>query len=123
MFYITPGLVRAYDFPDDVQMAITYEFSNDLLVVKRKVYGFLDFLGDLGGLSGSLRAGCTLAIIIFQYRQALSYVSNHTYLIEDGDELDNDNKSDGEIEDSNLKRMKNVDQRIKQRTDPYKVLK
>ena len=81
MFKVTDGPMRMYDFPDNVQMAITYEFSRDLTVTRRKVYGFLDFLGDLGGLASSLHAGLTALIILLQYRAAMSYVSNHTYLI------------------------------------------
>ena len=92
---MTPGPMRMYDFKDNVQMAITYEFSRDLAVIKRKVYGFLDFMGDLGGLAGALHASFTALVIVLQFRSALNYVSNHVYLIEDGDELDRVDKGSG----------------------------
>ena len=92
-FKVRDGPLRMYDFPDNVQMAITYEFSRDLTVTRRKVYGFLDFMGDLGGLAGALHASLSAAIIILQYRAAMSYVSNHLYLIKDGDELDSTSKA------------------------------
>ena len=92
-FKVTDGPLRMYDFRDNVQMAVTYEFSRDLTVTRRKVYGFLDFMGDLGGLASSLHASLSLTIIILQYRAAMSYVSNHTYLIQDGDELDSVSKA------------------------------
>ena len=45
-------------------------------------------MGDIGGLAGALHASFAAAIIIFQYKAVISYVSNHVFLIRDGDELD-----------------------------------
>ena len=91
MFEVEPGPVRLYDFPypDTTQLAITYELNRDLQIIRRKVYGLLDFLGDLGGLAGALRGLFTVVVLIFQYKVVLNYVSNHTFLIRDGDELNN----------------------------------
>ena len=75
-----------YDFKDNTQLAITYELDRDLQTISRKVYGILDWLGDIGGLAGALKALFTALIIVFQYKAAISYVSNHTYLIKDGEE-------------------------------------
>ena len=88
MFTIEEGPVRPYDFPrpDTTQLAITYELSRDLNIIRRKVYGLLDFLGDLGGLAGALRGLFTVVVLLFQYKVVLNYVSNHTFLIQDGDE-------------------------------------
>lgn len=88
MFIVEPGPARLYDFPypDTTQLAITYELSRDLNIIRRKVYGILDFLGDLGGLAGALRGLFAGVVIIFQYKVVLNYVSNHTFLIRDGDE-------------------------------------
>ena len=86
LFTTEIGPVRPYDFEDNTHMAITYELSRDLNMIKRKVYGILDFLGDVGGLAGALKALFTVAVIVFQYKIVLNYVSNHTYLIKDGDE-------------------------------------
>ena len=88
IFNVVPGPLRMYDFDDDVQLAITYEFDRDLQVIRRKVYGFLDWMGDIGGLAGALHATFSAAIIIFQYKAVISYISNHLFLIRDGDELD-----------------------------------
>ena len=60
-----PGETRPYDFPDDVQLALTFELDRDLRVIKRKVYSLMDWLGDIGGLSGSLYALFTAAVMIF----------------------------------------------------------
>ena len=57
-----------------------------MFIVQRKVYGLLDLLGDLGGLASSLKALFSVAIGIFQYKAAVTYVANHTFLIRDGDE-------------------------------------
>ena len=88
MYTVRPNGIRLYDFDDDVQLALTYQLSGDLQIVKRKVYGILDFLGDLGGLASSIKAFFFVAISIFQYKAAVSYVASHTFLIRDGDEID-----------------------------------
>ena len=100
MFTVEEGPVRPYDFPrpDTTQLAITYELSRDLNKIRRKVYGLLDFLGDLGGLAGALRGLFTVVVLLFQYKVVLNYVSNHTFLIQDGDE--NARKSKSAIQDN-----------------------
>ena len=54
-----------YDFKDNTQLAITYELDRDLQTISRKVYGILDWLGDIGGLAGALKALFTALIIVF----------------------------------------------------------
>ena len=92
VYNVVPGPLRMYDFDDTVQLAITYEFARDLQLIRRKVYGFLDWMGDIGGLAGALHATFTAAIIIFQYKAVINYVSNHVFLIRDGDEVENRSK-------------------------------
>ena len=58
-------MIRPYDFKDDVQIAITYEFSRDLRQLKRKVYSIMDWLGDIGGLAGSLYALLGVIVLVF----------------------------------------------------------
>ena len=58
-------MIRPYDFKDDVQIAITYEFSRDLRQLKRKVYSIMDWLGDIGGLKASLFALFSTIVLIF----------------------------------------------------------
>ena len=112
MFEVTAGPTRLYDFPypDTTQLAITYELNRDLQIIRRKVYGILDFLGDLGGLAGALRGLFTVVVLIFQYKVVLNYVSNHTFLIRDGDELNNarqiqQDQEDGASTRTTLKRI------------------
>ena len=90
MFKVANGAIRLYDFDDNVQLAVTYELSRDLRIIRRSVYSILDLLGDIGGLAGALRALFSFAVIIFQYKAVISYISQHTYLIRDGDEKDRD---------------------------------
>ena len=75
-----------WDFPGDAHVTITYELDRDLLVIRRKVYGILDFLGDIGGLAGALKALFAALVIVFQYKATVNYVGNFLYLIKDGDE-------------------------------------
>ena len=57
------------------------------MVIQRKVYGILDLLGDIGGLASSLQSSFFFLIIVFQYKAAVSYVSNHTFLVRGSQEL------------------------------------
>jgi len=84
---------KLWDYPGNVHVVITYELDRDLRTIQRKVYGILDFLGDIGGLSGAMKALFALSIGIFMYRAPISYVSNHLYLIRDGDEISRDKRS------------------------------
>jgi hypothetical protein len=65
MFLVEAGPQRLYDFPDNTMVAITYELSRDLSIIRRQVYGILDFLGDVGGLAGALRGIFTVMVIVF----------------------------------------------------------
>lgn len=76
------GEQRPYDFEDSVQLALTFELDRDLKVIKRKVYSLMDWLGDLGGLSGSLYALFAALVIIFQYKIVYFYLATKTFLVE-----------------------------------------
>jgi len=67
IFNVEAGTPRLYDFDDDVHVAITYELDRDLTIVRRQVFGILDFLGAIGGLSGALRGLFGKLIVIFQF--------------------------------------------------------
>ena len=43
-----------YDFFDNVQMALTFEFDLTFYEISRKSYNILDWFGDLGGLLEAL---------------------------------------------------------------------
>ena len=60
-------LNRPYEFPDNVQMQVTYEFDLNLYRVDREVYSFLDWIGDIGGLMEGLILffGLVLAAVQF----------------------------------------------------------
>ena len=73
---------RVWDFPDNVQCVVSYEFNRDLTTVRRTVYSILEFLGDLGGLAGSLVALFTVSVLIFQYKTSINYMSTWTYVTE-----------------------------------------
>ena len=47
----------------------------NLLVIHRRVYGILDWLGDVGGLASSIYTLFFALIIVFQYKAAVTYVS------------------------------------------------
>jgi len=80
LFTLENSGFRVWDFNDDIQCVVSYEFVRDLGMVKRKVYSILEFLGDIGGLAGSLVALFTVIVLIFQYKTAITYMSNWTYV-------------------------------------------
>ena len=45
---------RPYEYDDQVQLSLSYEFNLDLSRVDRDVYNLLDWLGDVGGLRDAL---------------------------------------------------------------------
>ena len=48
--------------------AVTYELSNTKNIYYRTVYGFLDWLRDIGGLYGSIYAICFGIVLVFQFQ-------------------------------------------------------
>ena len=46
--------MRPYEFIDWVQVSVSYELELDKYFEGREVYTFLDWLGDVGGLSSAL---------------------------------------------------------------------
>ena len=46
----------------------------------------MDWLGDIGGLAGSLYALFGALVIIFQYKIVYSFIGQNTFLIRDGEE-------------------------------------
>ena len=85
--------MRPYDFKDSVQSAVTFELNRDLRVVKRKVYMIMDWLGDIGGLSGSLYAMVGVFVAIFQYKVVYNYIATNTYRVK---------KNNYEVENFNI---------------------
>ena len=80
MFNLDPETLRLWDSDDDVQTAISYEFTNTLNLVNRKVFSIMDLLSALGGLAGALVGVFTLGVVVFQYKATINYMANNTYL-------------------------------------------
>ena len=62
-----------------MQNAITFELSLDRTVLKRRVYGWLDLLGELGGLFGALSPLCLGLVRVFHYRSVYMYVTKEMF--------------------------------------------
>ena len=56
---------RIMPYPNRYQNAITFELSLSQIEMKRRVYNFLDFLSDLGGLFSTLGPFCGIIVTIF----------------------------------------------------------
>ena len=56
---------RIMPYTNQFQNAITYEVSLSQIELKRRVYNFLDYLSDMGGLFGTLGPFCGMIVMIF----------------------------------------------------------
>ena len=59
--------IRPYEMNDYVHIRISYERDLNKTVIERTVYGLLDMLGDVGGLTEALFSIGLVLISFFQY--------------------------------------------------------
>ena len=59
--------IRPYEMNDNVHIRISYERDLNKTVIERTVYGILDMLGDVGGLTEALFSIGLVFISFFQY--------------------------------------------------------
>ena len=58
---------RPMEFDNDHQFGVAYEMSLDLMTYERTVYGFLEWLSDLGGLASALIAVQAIVLKMLMY--------------------------------------------------------
>ena len=58
---------RPMEYDNNHQFGVVYEMHLDLTSHERIVYGFLDWLSDLGGLVSALMAAFGIILRIFMY--------------------------------------------------------
>ena len=56
-----------------IQSSVTYEVSHERRVFSRNIYDSLDFLSDIGGLTGALSPIWATIVFLFQYRGSYMY--------------------------------------------------
>ena len=66
--------IRPYERDDSVHIVISFERDINMKNVERTVYGFLDMLGDIGGVAQALIAIGTLTLAILQYQVFENYL-------------------------------------------------
>ena len=59
--------MRAYEFPDDVHLCISYEMLLDRLSIERTIYSTLDWVGDIGGLGSALASTFSLILLLYNW--------------------------------------------------------
>ena len=60
---------RSYEWEDNVQMEVKYEFNFDTRQVHRDIYGVTDVLKDVGGLSTSLITGFSVLVMLLNWNK------------------------------------------------------
>ena len=65
---------RTYEFPDRIQMSVTWEFDLTLYRIDRDVYSILDWIGDVGGLSEGLVIGLGAALTLLNFKRFDHYL-------------------------------------------------
>ena len=79
--------IRPFEFFSRTHFAVTYEMNLDLLVTERTVYGFLDWIGNIGGLYDGLRLFFAIIVGFWNYKFYQSYLISHLFKIESNDPL------------------------------------
>ena len=77
--------MRPYEFFDNVQMQLTYEFDLNLYRIDRDVYSILDWIGDVGGLNEGLTIIFTLVLGLMNHYTFEHYMIEHLYLKQNKD--------------------------------------
>ena len=82
-FHVTANTDLRFNLKSDFSKRnfVSYEMSTDRTTVKRKIYGFLDYIGSLGGLAGALSSACRFVILLLQFRALHQYLTPHLFAI------------------------------------------
>ena len=83
IFTIKEQKNRPYEFVDNVQFQITWEFDLNLYRIDRDVYGVLDWIGDLGGFFEGLLVIGLLLSSWYQYSFD-NYLIEHLFVKQEG---------------------------------------
>lgn len=70
---------REINRADLVQTSITYELSLDRKNYKRRVYSFVDFLSDIGGLFNSFKLLSLALVMVFQYQSSYIFIMHDLF--------------------------------------------
>lgn len=73
---------RILPYTNAFHNAVTYELSSRKHIYYRTVYGFLDWLRDIGGLYGSIYAICFGVVFIFQFQGQNMFLMTEMFTVE-----------------------------------------
>ena len=74
-FEIADSSTRLMPYKNNIWNAITFELSTTRDEYTRTVYGFLDFLRDLGGLYGAIVPFFGVVLTMLQFRRMYMYLT------------------------------------------------
>lgn len=68
IFQVDTIAVRPFEYVHRGHFCVTFEMSLDLLATERTVYGFLDWIGNIGGLFDGLMLFFGLLVSLWNYK-------------------------------------------------------
>ena len=77
---------RLMPYRNQMQNAITFEMNLNKKKYFRRVYSFLDFLSDLGGLFGATRPIILAILTVFNFYASYQFIMHELFIhsVEDG---------------------------------------
>ena len=67
--------------------------ADERVVIYKTVYSFLDFLGDIGGLAGSLLGISRILVLFFNYQGQYQFVTSQLFTARPPDKKNQDQDS------------------------------
>ena len=83
-----------YDFFDNVQMALTFEFDLTFYEIERTAYNILDWFGDLGGLLEALLVIFGAIYGFIHYETFNNFLVQKLFTTKEGSQLQFDGSKD-----------------------------
>ena len=85
---------RHYEWDDDVHFLIRYEMNLDHHEIERVVFGYFDFIGDIGGMKEGLSIIFTILLGIFQFQPLNMLLVSRLFVFKEMKSLDPDEYSE-----------------------------
>ena len=87
IFKLSDQPTRILPYPNNFHNAVTYELSNKKNFYFRTVYGFLDWLRDIGGLYGAIYGICFAIVFTIQFQGQNMFLMTEMFTVPQDENL------------------------------------